>query len=398
MKTLIRNVAVLDLTTVKKETAEGLTIGNAASVLVSPATKDFLSLVNFNNLACITEVPENTKLNTITGSITIDGDDDTNYPNTFWLVNGSMLIKENMTAETIKSMFSAGIQINGCAYVPEKISAVFSSLVTINGAITTYPAGGLFFENELNINNGFLNGLEQGTVIIALNKVFIDEKTDPELLVSKIGELRAQHNVILPEKLSEAFYKIARSYNEVIEIPEGYKMTEIPSEINEASVYSLKGKKIFTREDVIFGQDLDEDVLRQLNFKIKTTAKVYMPKHLTAVIMDNVEAAGFSVYGGRLTIVKDEMTYTPSAAVNSYLIKKWGTLTITESPEKIDKIFLLGTIKADQDYIEAVRDKIALNNGELLLNADEEVEEDEEDSFDESEFDVVVGNAAKYKL
>ena len=401
MKTFINNVVLLDMITATPESVEGLKINNAVMVIVTPTTKPLLSKISINNIVNIAEIPDGTTLSIQNGNLLIDGDFEIgDEKNIFWVRNGNILIKEGVTAAALEHIFSHGGIINGNIYLPKALSAVVPALgLSINGNIHPYLVGSLLYSENLQINDAFLQGLPENSEITAFENVSISSDTSPEIFGKHIKGLTIFGNTVLPQKLQGAFYKIARQYNEIIEIPEGYTFYNKSQSVSPASLLTFKGKSIYTHKNIYFKDGINTDLLRQLDFRFITKGTVILPADIATAVLDKVQANHIYTYQGKLVTVQNDLLFTKSDKPVSYLITHEGSLTIpdTTNPsdiqESIHEIFLYGSISLQKELMQAISDKIVVYDGALFSP-----EEDEEESDDAGQYDTVINNAVNFKL
>ena len=385
MKKLIKNVALLDMITTTEEAVEGLTIGNVATVLVSNKTRSLLSKATIKNLASVIEVPEGAQISTFNGMYTFEGDSD-QVESTYAIINGIFTVKPGVSVETFNKAFCGGV-VNGMVYIPDNLPAVFSSF-TVNGVINSYPADSILYDQHIVINKGFLQSLSDGAKISALKGVTIEDGN-----LEVLSELTVYGDTILPEKMKDAFYKVAKRYGKVIEIPDGFTYYDKALEIKPANQFSYRGKSIYTKDNVYLFEGI-----AQLDFRLKTTGTLIAPEDVAMALADRVEAEEFYTYNGKLIRINGVVTYNNEPG--NYLIMPHAELIIPEDADlsAIENIFLQGDIAVDQDsQVQILNDKVLLNQGVIFCKKDEDHDEEDEDETD-NEYDIIIGNAATYKL
>ena len=404
MNKLIKNVVTLDMTSATAESVVGVTVDNAVIVLVTPTTRPLLGQINIGNMVGVVEIPDNATLSTINGNIVIDGNfEHTTTLNVFKMLNGSILIKNDVTPETLGHIFTCGGDINGNITLPDSLTAVLPALVRINGNINSYPADSLLYDQKTHINNGFLRGLPESSKITFTHGTVISPDTNVDTFKKYIKELTIFGNTILPQQLRDVFYETAQRYDRVIEIPVGYTFYDESLAITPSSLLTLKGKSIYTCKDVHFMNGISESLLRQLNFHLITEGAVILPENIVEMIFDKIQANHLYTYRGKLIIVQSDLPFVKSGAPASYLIKSRGTLIIPESStpgdiqESINEIFLYGTISLQKDQMQTINDKLAVYKGKLIDPEEDDYLEAEQ-GHDTTLYDVVISNAVSYKL
>lgn len=408
MKKLIKNVVMLDLRTATLESISGLTIDNAVTVFVTPSTKPLISQINFGNLVKLIEIPDNMTISKSNGNIVMGGNPSLNEygANVFKMINGNLLIKNNIPEELFLKLFEHGGVINGNVTMPDYLSpAFFSSKISFNGNVQVYPSDSTLFETNIKINNGFLNGLARNSKVTVIGSVDIAEDTNPELFEDIISELVVFGNVLMHENISEMFYKAAKRYAQVTILPNTYKLYNSDITITPSNLLSFKNKKLYTKGNVIFDGDLTENQISQCDFSIKTEGIVFCPEKIAQTVFDKVITDKFQTYSSYLFTINDSYNLTaPELEMEtdiSYLVN--GELVIAEElnvdliVKKISEIFLYGAITcSNATQKSAINKKIKINEGDVNVPSNEP--EEPEPANDNSEYDFIVSNAVEYSL
>jgi len=326
-------------------------------------------------------VPDDANVLTMNGSYVVDGINQTE--NNFLLINGSLIVKPGITLEAFNRSFCGGA-VNGVIYFPENLSAAAASF-KVNGSIHIYPADSLTYDQHLVINNSFLQSLPEDASITAFKGVTIEDSN-----LDVLKSLTVFGDTVLPESMKNAFYKVAKSYGNIIEIPEGYTLYDEQLEIRPANQFSFRGKSIYTTKSVYLFEGIE-----QLDFKLITEGTVIAPDTIAMALSDRIEARGmFYTYQGGINVVTGVQTYTNIPG--NYLVMPHAELIIPEDADltAIEYIYLQGDIVVDkEEQIATLNEKLVLNKGWISCKSEEE-----EDDEDLDEYDVVLGNAAAYKL
>jgi len=434
MKKLIKNVVSLDMTKATPESVKGVTIGNAVRVIVTPTTRPLLGLIKFGNLVTQVEIPDGAVLSNVNGNVMVNGNEDTTSDKgTFLVVNGKIVVKNDVSQETLCNFFSCGADINGSIFMPDTLVALFPRLnIKINGAVEVYKADSLLFTHNIQINNGFLSGLPTNSKVTIIadgglfnignpQEVVIATDTDLEIFERHISELTIFGDVIVPQHLAEAFYKVANKYGNVTVIPEGYTLHDQPLIITSSNLIGLKGKSLYTRQNIIFKENaglnkgsskgldksFNEQRIRQLDFHLETQGCIIMPESIADVLLDNTKATNFYTYSGQLVIVNEEMRVSQSdtSEMASYLVNEGAQLSLSEEiseediQQGIGEIFLYGNITLREKQSKGINFKLVIDEGNIETLFTEPAEENnEKDNSNEADYDVVINNAVEYSL
>lgn len=410
MKKLISNVVNLDMTNATPESIKGVRIKNAVNVFVTPTTRSLVGEVNFGNIVRMIEIPEGANLSMINGDLVIDGSLDT-LKGAYFLLNGDVIVKNDVSVETLIKFFACGASINGNIILPDTIASPISQLnVRLNGDISPYPADSLLFMNINQINNGFLSGLPIGAKVslVPNGDLFISDETNTEAFAGHISELYVYGDVVLPSQLSDVFYKVTKKYSKITTVPEGFAFYDKKLIVSPSNLISLKGKRLYTRNSIILKNGINEQRIRQMEFKLDTPESVIFPDYLTDVVIDKVTAKDYFAYRGQLITVSGEMKISKADTeeLASYLVKSDAQLsfnddvTADEIGRGIGEIFLYGHLTFSEKQARFVYEKIVVDKGDAeIIYAEDKAgtEENNNDSVN-SEYDVVIANAVEYSL
>ncbi|MCL2771773.1 MAG: hypothetical protein FWD71_00360 [Oscillospiraceae bacterium] len=408
MKKLIKNVVILDMTSTTPEAVEGLTIQNAVNVFVTTSTRPLLGKVNFGNIVNITEIADGATFSFMNGNSIFDGNINASLgeKKVYTYINGSGFVNNNITADTFACLFSAGGKVNGNITLPNTLAAMLPLLnVNINGNTTVYPADTLLYGQNITINDGFINGLDESSKITVFGTVYVSHDTNTELFNKYISELTIFGNAIIYQKHRDIFYKAAHKYSEVSVIPDDYEYFDTPLLVGAANIYTIKGKSLYTRNDVHFKDEIDKNLINNIDFRLITEGAVIVPETIAESIFDRVKTNSFNTYKGKLVIVGDEMPLRKPKSMQSYIIKNDAALTVPgdissdDIQEYIGNIFLYGTIYLRDFQMEAIMEKIVINEGGIEIIDDTPPQEETDTQNNETEeYDIIIGNAVNYIL
>lgn len=408
MKKLINNVVMLDMRTATPESIGDLTINNAVTVFVTESTKSLIGKINFGNLVQLIEIPDNITISNTNGNMVISGNSSLkeNSSNVYKMINGNLIFSNNVQEELFFKIFEFGGVVNGNVTVPDHLSSTFlSSKILFNGEIKVYPTDSILYLNDLKINNGFIKGLEKNSKITVTGNVEIAGDTRPELFEDNISELTVFGNILMHEHISESFFKSAKKYSHITILPNAYALYNADITVMPSNILSFKNKKLYTRGNVIFTDDLTESQITQYNFSIKTDGIVFCPEKIAQTVFDMVITDRFQTYSGFLAKIDDSYNLTADEveqdAVISCLVN--GEMIVEEELDadliarKVSDIFLFGEIKCSNELQKRViYKKTKINKGDIKITSGEP--EEPETVNNDSEYDIVISNAVTYAL
>ena len=409
MKKLIKNVVTLDMTSATPESVEGLTIANAVNIFVTTSTRPLLGKINFGNIVNVTEIADGATFSLINGNSIFDGNINASLgeKKVYTYINGSGFVNNNITADTFACLFSAGGKVNGNITLPNTLASMLPILnVNVNGSTTVYPADTLLYKQDITINDGFMSGLDENSKITVFGTVYVSHDTNTELFNKYISELTIFGNAVIYQKQKEAFYRAARKYSEVSVVPDDYNYLDTPLLVGSANIYTLKGKSLYTRNNVYFKDEIDKNLINNIDFRLITEGAVIVSETIAEIIFDRIKTNSFNTYKGKLVIVGDAMLLIKPKSIQSYIIRKDAELTIPEDissddiQEYIGNIFLYGTIYLRESQMEAIMEKIVINEGgiEIIDDTPQEEEINTDQNNETEEYDIIIGNAVNYVL
>ena len=252
MKKMIVNCATCDMRSVSEETLktyEQITV-NAASVLVTPETKELINRYNVMlNAADVIEVPagENVKVSSHNGAyeLTADGAPREGEIAILW-VNGALTIGAD--ALSAAQAFRE-IRVNGAVTMPKSMAGKLNNL-SVNGSVNAYPDGAILLRRNAEIDRTFpLRAKENALYWAARRLVFTDAALDVQKLADKNVRF-ASRSAIIAEELAEAVTPMLSEDTDILIVPDGTKFVNYPFKLNKRFLKKC-GKRVFINFDLV---------------------------------------------------------------------------------------------------------------------------------------------------
>ena len=223
MKKMVVNCAICDMRNVTEETLQNYeqVIVNAATVLVTPASKELVNRYNVvMNAAEVLDVPDggNVRVTTQNGAFEITSDTAPQADEiAILMVNGSLTIGPD-ALEAAQAYYR--IKVNGAVQLPRSMSGKLSNL-SVNGSISAYPDGAILLKRNMVVDKTFpLRARENAFYWAARRLVF----TDPALDVKKLADKNvrfASREALLAESLAEAVTPLLTEETDITVVPDG---------------------------------------------------------------------------------------------------------------------------------------------------------------------------------
>ena len=297
MKKMMVNCATCDMRSVSEETLKSYEqiVVNAASVLVTPQTKELINRYNVVlNAADVMEVPagENVRISSHNGAyeLTADAAPGEGETTILW-VNGALTIGADALAA---AQAFHQITVNGSVTMPKSMSGKLSNL-RVNGSVKTYPDGAILLRRNAEIDKTFpLRVKEHALYWAARRLVFTDLSLNVEKLTEK-GVRFASRSAIVAESLTEAVTPMLSEDTDILIVPDGTKFINYPFKLNKRFLKKC-GTKVFYNDDLVVEPEAAE-ILDQIEY-LYVNGDVKLPAELVDAFEDVVD------HYNELTILK----------------------------------------------------------------------------------------------
>ncbi len=386
----IKNIGFLDTRDISEELAGRITeISNIGVFVYNDRSQNLLLDAKRVNIGTAIKLKDDEDIDVSmrNGELKIDND----YlkylrGNLIINVNGVLFIDKDVEADSIYEKLY-GINVNGKLIAPNNLSGILDSRATVNGKSVYYNRDYIFI-NKLELNNDFLNNLEDNSNLSTEDAVIL-ENIDIELLNKKVSNIEVLGKLIIMENQVDSFKAIIKDYFSVNKkvIPnykEEIRLLDKDMIIDDSSILNFNGEYLYSLKNIEIYLDETHDIERYIEFigakEIITNRETY--EKIKDIIIKDTK---ITVIDGKQ--LKNLSSLVLTGVVSEKLnIKNLGELYIRKDidiesfEENIVSIENLGLVKVDKEVIDIVRNKLTKNLGELEIagevNEENEIKED----------------------
>jgi hypothetical protein len=395
MGTMIKEVAFLDLTEASEETLAQITaIKKVAFMIYNEKFEPFMSKIDFHEIASSVKVPGPFSL--INGKLTMDkGFLNSVSEPMFYLINGKMTIKPDVTPELIDQAIS-GLYLNGKIYCPEHVQGMLHQKIRQqNGKIVTYMAQATHLEpNKLTLTNTYLKSLDLETNLVVAGQFRMDTHLDKQLFNEKIKHIQFLNGALIPEAFAETLYeKLVEGAGTLTFIPEGYTYFEGNLHLDSDVIERYNTAKLYISGAAFFDETVSDSLVRQHLSAIIAEEGIYARAELKRALLDLCDpSVKLTTYSGVLRIVDGEHTLTQpeldyTEGKITYIIQ--GVLQIDKGVEpkalleKIERVDLYGVISGGMEQCGVLQTKLRIKEG--VIDSEDEPKGTEADQNGDQE-------------
>lgn len=217
-KKMVINCSNCDARNVTEETlaAYETIVINAATILVSPKTKELLNRYGVTmNCASVTELDADVDVSSVNGSVQIKSTD-TVTGKRYLTVNGSLTIGPD-TRNVLEQY--VGILVNGSVTYPESVGSYFANM-KVNGSSASYPDGAVVLKRNAVIDRFFALRAKNSLYWSGKRMIMVDPQLDAAVLEKKGASFSAKE-VILTESKVEAMVGLIDEHADIVIVPDG---------------------------------------------------------------------------------------------------------------------------------------------------------------------------------
>lgn len=283
-KKMVINCANCDARKVTEQTLsnyESIMI-NAASVLVSPETKELLNRYGVTmNCANILELDPDVEISSINGSARIESSDVVTGRK-YLSVNGSLDIGPD-TGKVLEQY--VGIHVNGRLTCPESISAYLGK-IKVNGATNCYPDGAVVLKSSAVIDRLFALRAKERLYWSAKRMIMVDPQLDAAVLEKK-GASFSTKEMIMAEGKVEGLIPLVDEKADIIIVPDGTAVILDDVEMDEMTI-KKHGTKLYIVGDLKVREEAASciDKLEYLNIRGDVMVEESLKGRLVAAITE----------------------------------------------------------------------------------------------------------------
>lgn len=261
LKKMIINCSNCDARKVTEKTLSSYEhiVINAATILVSPVTKELLNRYGVTmNCASVTELDADVEVSTVNGTMEIKSTDAV-VGKRYLTVNGSLTIGPD-TQKVLEQY--VGIFVNGAVSCPESVSACLAKM-KINGSTSCYPDNAIVLKRNAVIDRLFALRARNSLYWSAKRMIMVDPLLDAAALEKK-GATFSSEQVIIAESKVEAVIGLIDEKADIIIVPDGTAVVLDDVELDELMITKY-GTKLYIVGDLKVKEDA-ADILSQLEY------------------------------------------------------------------------------------------------------------------------------------
>lgn len=401
-KTLKISAAACDVRNVTEEllsTYEEVRI-SASCIVTSPSAQMLLGRYGAK-LSCAKalNLEESVRFSQFNGRMEITPSQTVSEGKTFLMLNGTLDIEAG-SEETLKNY--AGIMVNGSVTCPKSIVDMLGGVLTVNGALNTYPDGCIRLKTVAVLDRFFHLRAKQDAVYYAAKRVIA---MDPSINFDKLAEKNVRFTtkkLLVSETLAEAAVPFFDEKADIMVLPDGCAYVDGDAEMDEA-LLKRYGGKLYVAGDLTIGTEAAA-LLDQVSF-LRVDGDLLVSRSLKdRVLSMDVEYNGLHVVGGTLLSSWAGQTVTAYmlenaedglSAVNCANITIAADVTPELLREKLVSIIGCASVScATQEQMDVVG-LLAEDVASISLAGQEDEDEDKKPAKDEN---IVKISAAFYTL
>ena len=378
------NVGILDIREATEEALDGIgTIGNVGMILCSPATAGWISRLNAGNVGSTVQVPAGASVLTGTetwGRTSLEGTDPLHM-----VVVGALLLDPHVPRETLEERLHS-LTVVGEVSCPDHLAGVLRSKAhEVTGQLTAYPwvEGGRFFADEVTLDAPFLEVLEDGSHIAAIDDVSAPEVLDDELLRRKVASLYIGGRLHCREEsmaaLRSRLHDRSPSPKATI-VPAGFEPVDGRLRLDQAALRSLPGRRLYCTGLVEVDAEVEAAALEDALEALQVRRLLIAPAHLEGVLAGRCDLLQTKAvfYEGELWHIEDKAELLPSRfewldGKATLLVR--GDLRIAADidprvlADRLHKLHNLGRIVCTPEQIGALQARLGMDEGQLKARA-----------------------------
>lgn len=406
MGTVIKEVAFLDLTEASEETLEEITaIENVAFMVYNEKFERFMPKISFHHIASSVKIPG--KFTMINGKLEIDKKfaDGAKEP-IFYIVNGKMTVKPDVTAEMIDQAIS-GLVLNGKIYCPERTQAALQQKMNQeNGKMIAYMDDAMLETGKLTFNNDYLRQLKPKTNLAVVGEAHLLEELDASLFDEKINQLQLLSRTVSLESNRDLMSgKLNGSPSKIITVPKDFTYITRDLHLDSDELARYEQAKLYATGSIYIEESVTKEEIRNHVADLKTEKVIYCKSEIKSEILKkcdpSVEVISYPgtlrVIDGEYKLTKPELEYTEGKM--TLIIH--GVLDVDQKVdpkdlyEKVERIDLYGVVTGNADQCGVLQTKLKVNKG--VVDNKEEKEGDQPD-LNENPDDTYISNVSLLRL
>ncbi|TSB47910.1 hypothetical protein [Alkalicoccobacillus porphyridii] len=374
----IGNVGTLNIVSATMESINEIDrIENVGVVLHSRETAYLLPHLNIGNVGSTIEVDNN--IRKATGRFIADANYLQSFENpTTVMVMGALIIDKDVSIEDIKHT-ECQFYVSGVVYTPEHVKGAVGSILNgYSGMIETYGQSLPRMEyGNINMTNGYLEGLHDQSALVASGKITLHEDVDLALFSKKIASIVLNGKAIISENQEKVFYEKATVNGKVEVTPTGYLKLSKSLQLTNRSIKRFKESLLYTSSPLIFDKTVSREAMQSAFASIHSTSYIICHEEIEDLVyecLNRFETDVISYTDSFRFVQKEQWEQEDAEALDEdtvVIIHTDLTLTDRVNPdlltEKLSAIHLFGTLYvANSAQKASVQKLLATPKGKIL--------------------------------
>ncbi|WP_350344786.1 hypothetical protein PRVXT_001226 [Proteinivorax tanatarense] len=390
MSKIIDNVVILDVTDISEKAVEEIEgIGNVVMMFYSQETKEIASQLNITNLVRSYMVPKGAEIKTVNDTFEITENylrEVTTEP--YIVVNGTVIIKGDVSAEQLKSKIS-GLIVNGTLLTPNRLEgAAKEKLIDLNGETIEYDETARIIKRDGRIDNALLMSLDDGSNVCFIEPVKLLDNIDLKIVEEKLGKVEFAEKVIIKEEFFNVLKdKISNLDTARIEIvPSDHLFIDENLNIDELNIKRFNKAKVMVKGNVTFRGDVSSEQVQEHIDSLVVDGIIACPNKIVECIFDICQDPQTEIitYEGEMITNNSKLNISESMLkykTESVAIINFGKIEVDDDVseellnEKIEKFYNYGKILADEKHLGIIHGKAKTNAGLIIDKKDVKLNE-----------------------
>lgn len=334
MKTIIRDVAVLDAREATRETIDAIeSIRDVALLLLSKRTAPWFAAVRCDDVAAMCVLPDDAQMMMSNGSCLLCSDEAAGKR--YLLINGTVTVDAGLTSDKIREQIAGGM-INGSIFCSaSQMGALGGVGVKVNGSMETYPDGWQLRVGETPLRAAEAAALAPGARVYLAKRVLIERGAAQALAAAGV-RLQARKGVLCYASDAQALGQIYESdLSGCAFIPDGYTVHDGDLDVGARTAFKLRASLYLTGHLTV-REDVDADKLARLE-RLHVDGRAIVPLSLMEALLEKTEGeTDWMPYEGALLVNEGKLELTPEmldGLADRFAIANDGMLVIDPAVE-----------------------------------------------------------------
>lgn len=404
MSTLIKNIGILDARKASSEQIESIgRLNNIGCLVIGTQNKAAFMKTGMQNVGRMLELDDSYRVHTGPLHISAAMLEGTDKPLRYCVV-GPLTVDQDVSPELMQQKLE-GICLIGPASVPEKLYGTFMSIAKdITGIVSVASSVGKLEMGKVEINDAYLEALEDGSDLSITGKLNFDDDTDPALFARKVASLRVMGVIKCPHTLEEHLRKVlVESDKARVRIHRlDYHYVPGGTIVDTFTMLTVDKQTISCHGILVLDEEVTADIINQRDLRFEA-GTIYFPRDLMREMATRLAPGtkGLPYEPEKLVVITCEQSMTNvrlQEIPDKSTLVVLGQLDVEDNVDipmlssKIATLDNFGEITAMRDIASILQGKLRMNEGGMNIREDEAAEEET------TGYDNIIENLATYTL